>query len=36
MGMFGGTVDEQQRTIYIDHFYACHRCAPDPILKSSE
>ncbi len=28
MGMFGGTVDEQQRTIYIEHFYACHRFAP--------
>ncbi len=26
MGMFGGMVDENQRTIYIEHFYACHRC----------
>jgi hypothetical protein len=25
MGMFGGVVDEQHRTIYIEHFYACHR-----------
>jgi hypothetical protein len=24
-GLFGGTVDEDNRTIYIEHFYACHR-----------
>ena len=30
MGMFGGMVDEQQRTIYIEHFYPCHRCVLVP------